>query len=241
MPQTTRTARSYLDVVEHLIGSEETELDHLVSINQATSLLENARRWEWMQTEGHTVTLTAGATSVDLDDVRDVIDVQRQDGGYGEMGEATLAEIQQARALSIHETTNLWHHARELYVEGTRQYTARLELYPAQDEDVVLYVLYAARIPRVASDDDILVLPDWLDPVFEALVCAVAQGREEPELGTVSDRTGKVFDSRMFEDAKTRDGTMHDMCALPTGGAVQAALNRMTIRLDRWRVLGGTL
>jgi hypothetical protein len=242
MPQTTRTAGSYLRVIEHRLGSDETELDHLVSINQAASILENARRWEWMKQVGVAVTLAADATYVDLPaDVRDVVDVQRVDGGYGEMGEATLAEIQEARANGTFGTTNLWHHARELYDATARVYGARLELWPAQDEDVTLYVLYAARIPRVSADNDVVILPDWLDPTFESLCCAVAHGREEPELGSVEMRVAEVLGGRVFRDATTRDGTMQELTALPTGGAVQMALNRMGLARDRWSVNGGTL
>lgn len=242
MPKTTRTAGSYLRVIEQRIGSDETELDHLVSINHAASALENARRWEWMREVGATVTLTAGATYVDLPtDVRDVIDVKR-DGAAFDMEQATLAQIQGARASGSLSGFMLWHHAREVYSEATRTYRARLEVYPAPTSDLTLHVLYAARIPRVNSDDDVVVIPDWLDGLFEHLCCAVASGREEPELGSVESNVAAALGGRLYYDATQRDGSMQDVVAPFQGGAVEGALLRAATRGgSRWRVTGGSL
>lgn len=240
--KTVRTAGSYLRVIEHRIGSPETELDHVVSLNQAVSILESARAWEWMQNNTATVTLVAGQGYVELPtDVRDVVSVQRSAGLSQWFAPATLPEIQLARASSTLIQATLWHHTREVYSGSTRTFRARLELYPTPttaDAATPVSLVYHARIPRVSADDDQIIIPDWLDPIFEELVVAVAQAREEPELGGVEQRVAPLLDGRLFRIAAERDGSLHDMGGPWSGGAVNVQRARQqTYNLGRaWRL-----
>jgi hypothetical protein len=243
MPKITRTAGEYLRMIEHRLGSDETELDHLVSINQAASILENARRWEWMMGSTASLPVTAGSTALTLPaDVRDVLSVARAPGSWAGTAPATLEQIHRARALGhVPDTGLLWNHARDVYDPDTRTFRARLELYPTQTQPTTLEVLYAARIPRVAQDNDVVILPDWLDPVFEELCCAVGCGREEPEGGSVEMRAREVLLGRIFADAALRDGQMNDETGTIEGGGVRRALMYYRQFGHTWRVNGGSL
>lgn len=243
MPKITRTAGEYLRVIEHQLGSDETELDHLVSINQAAAALENARRWEWMAGSTASLAIAAGSSFVTLPaDVRDVLNVARAPGSYAGTAPASLEQIHTARAIgTIPDTGLLWHHVRDVYDPAARAFRARLEFYPTQTTATTLELLYAARIPRVAQDNDVVILPDWLDGVFERLCCAVAAGREEPELGTVEQRVAEVLAGRMFADAARRDGDMNDETGALEGGAVRRELMLRRQFGHTWRVTGGSL
>lgn len=237
--KTVRSAGSYLRVIEHHLGSDEPELEHVVSINHAVAALENARSWEWMQNNTATLTPTVGQSYVELPtDVRDVVGMNRATSLGQVFIPATLDEITRARASSAGIDSVLWYHAREVYSGATRTFRARLDLYPTPTTADPITLVYHARIPRVSADDDLIQLPDWLDPLFEELCCAVARGREEPELGTASTRAAAVLNGLTFRQAVERDGMLHDMGAPWSGGAVQVQRARQALYPygHRWRV-----
>lgn len=228
--KTVRPAGSYLRVIEHHLGSDEPELEHLTSINHAVSVLENARAWEWTQNNTTTLTPVVGQGYIELPvDVRDVVGLHRPSSLSQVFVAASLGEITHARASSPSVHSLLWHHAREVYGAATRTFRPRLEIYPTPTTADPLTLVYHARIPRVGADDDLIVLPDWLDGVFEELCVGIAHGREEPELGSVSARVAAVLDGAAFRVATERDGMLHDMGAPWSGGAVQIQRARQSM------------
>lgn len=82
-----------------------------------------------------------------------------------------------------------------------------LELWPTpqQDMDGALTIFYRGGWERVRKDTDLLAIPDWIEPLYKALLRAYVRGVEEEDEGTVDQRVRTVMEGPLMAVAVRRD------------------------------------
>ncbi len=222
---TSRRASSYLELIRHRLGVQEGDrmrLDHLGTLRQASAALEPAG-WRFLERLDVVVTVPADASSVALPaDCREVLGVQREGLELYETHPSTTQGISDLRSDALPVELNRYHVARwALNTEGDG-YEPVLEVYPTPSSEVELRVLYRAQLPRPREDNDVVVLPDWFEPLYEFTVLELAEARERPELGNVAARWELIRRSELFRTAKASDGSIAST-SMPLGyGAIGA-------------------
>lgn len=206
---TARRASTYLSLVKHRLGAMEgqtTRLDHLDTMRQASSLLEGLS-WRWLEEFAVTVTVAANATHAPLPlDCGSVMRVVRDGFALDATYPTTGAGMSSLRAEGLPVELTRFHVARmRLSAESDRLEPA-LEVYPTPTQDVTLVVHYRRTFPRPENDDDLVLIPDWLEALYEFTVLEVAEGRERPETGNVAERWGVIVRSELMRTARARDG-----------------------------------
>lgn len=93
----------------------------------------------------------------------------------------------------------------------------RLELwpYPAAASANIFTITYSVAWRPRELDSDILSLPQWIEPLYTAVLRAVVGGYEDEEAGNVEARMAQVLQGPTFYDA-----VRHDSLVQPTTGYI---------------------
>src|SRR5690606_16787417 len=82
-------------------------------------------------------------------------------------------------------------------------------------------LVYRAAWSTPAEDEDALDLPAWLEPLFLAVLTAVARGLDEEDVASAELRFESVRSSRLWADAEARDGGVQADVGVIENGAAQ--------------------
>lgn len=95
----------------------------------------------------------------------------------------------------------------------------RLDLWPratGTEEAMVIYYRGGWLVP--STDEELLSIPDWLDPAYIEFFKAYVMGTEEPEGGSVDRRIVAVLQGPSFLNASQIDSTMQQSYGRMRGG-----------------------
>lgn len=107
----------------------------------------------------------------------------------------------------------------------------RLELHPVPTEsssDVNLW--YRAKWQTLTDDDQVIPIPESMELLFIEIVCAIAQGVDEHDGGSVTMRLSELAVSPLFRDAVAEDGLLVSSPVRMGGGMVTHEIDG----LDGW-------
>ncbi len=100
-----------------------------------------------------------------------------------------------------------------------------LELYPVPtaDSDAALTIFYRGGWGRVKADTDVLSMPDWIEPLFKAMLRAYVKGIEEEDEGTVDQRLDSVMRGPLMAGCISRDAKIAPNVGALRGSAVSGS------------------
>jgi hypothetical protein len=205
----------------------EPSLSMLPLCNYAGRQLVSMNEWRWLLRPPATIRLRANVSWCDLPDDfgREVTPQDSSQPGwriFRIVSEQRLAELRSANILPI----------GPYRFYGALVYAAaegggikpRLELHPTPTEaisDTSLW--YFAKWRELGDDDEVVPIPAYMEMLYIEIACAVVQGYDEHDLGSLADRLASIKLSPMFMDCVAEDALQTSSPERQMGGAVQSS------------------
>lgn len=157
-------------------------------------------------------------------DFREIIDLRPTAGLLNGVNLTTLAELSAYRFSSI-SVSGLTRYVALSYqpVGGTGgPPVPRLEVYPTPTAAAfgVLSLMYRAGWTTVASDQDFLSIPEWIETLYLQIARAFARGYEEEDQGSLDTRLATIRLGPAFAAAQAEDAQMEPSLGPILNGAV---------------------
>jgi len=192
----TLIAGTAIELAEHrLQGAISPTVSALRVVNETGRILCGVRNWNWLQGQLDSLTLTAGQAYIDLPPgVTSVRAVDRGDGYRASFAWVTLESLLEIRSNApalaspaffgaiaydhadiVGETSTPSYTivpTTEEEAKAKRAPTPRIELYPTPEAtgnlDMLLY--YTRGWSEVYEDTDPIFIPDWMEPLYVAML-----------------------------------------------------------------------
>lgn len=222
-------------------GALPSGLTNAGLVNQAGRWLTQAHQWQWLARPLASLTLVASQSYVELPaDFGELIATPEYLNAVGvnANGSAveltTLDTILSAREQDTTETPpESQFYAAVVYEESELASSAssgavvddalvaRLEIWPTPSDAGSFKIAYRAAWSAVASSGDVIVIPNFMEPLFIEVLRAFARGavREDDDMGTLSDRLQKIVGGAVWAAATRRDATAQPHYGPLAGGA----------------------
>lgn len=191
-------------------------------VNLAGQWLVNAHPWEWLKSAETTIDTVADQPWVALPtDLRSVIDVQPTDGRTRYFTMTTPTQLVILRTEGTSSNLHTW---------GTVVYAppadgapaARLDLWPTPTETAT--AVYTIRYTRdwkpVTTDQDLVDIPAYMEPLLVFATREYARGLEEEDGGVPAyARLDALKASSVWRECAQRDGGISSELGTLQGGA----------------------
>ncbi len=231
------TVKQALETVRHFLSGAEAP-EGIQLVNDAGQYLHTLHTWRWASGQSYTLPVVAGqAEYVVPDNVRDVLKFLTGSRTYVDVCQVPWEELvrleQHGAASPGWYTVALRYDAGSTPddVEGTALGHPRpvLRVWPVPSTTEDVQMLYRRGWTDVRRDDDVIGLPDWMHPLFDALLRAFAKGRHEDDAGALHKRlddiTGspgnRIPPSSLYINTRSRDGSLDGTFGPPRGGAAR--------------------
>lgn len=216
--------------IEHALNGPIDSIEPLEVINQAGMTLLGLRSWAWLQAGKATLSLTSGQAYVNLPlDFKKLRAIEHQSSLVSfQMGSKADLLALEASSTGLGGLA-FWGSltcARQLDSNGDETYGAprwRIDLHPPPTADATdaLIVYYDRKWATVAEDNNVVVLPDFMEPVFVQVLRAFAQGYEEPNNGSVDARLAGIVAGVTYHSALAHDTMAQGPAGPLRGGMAQ--------------------
>lgn len=196
-------------IVRHALhGGEPEDAAFLQFVNEAGEYLHNCHDWNWAKGKRVTLTLTAGQSEYALPyDFRDSVSILRPDNTFGAIDFVSLEDLHWREQVGT--ASPGWYVGALLYTED--QYGVprpRLRLWPSPATGQEVEVLYRAGWTRLAQDEDVVGVPDWMNALYQEFLRAFVLGREEEDLAPLHARLDAITASAVYMNCRRRDGQL---------------------------------
>jgi hypothetical protein len=209
------------DQIRLALGDLPRGFSVVSAVNDAGEILVNAHPWEWLSRRSTTIDLVADQGYVDApSDFRDAISMYPTNSLTNHVQWTTLEEINRLRT-TVHGTySGYWAATNYRSVSGAAPVPI-IELWPAPSVNSTDYftLMYHAGWTRVASDNDMVEIPNWLDVLFKDLVRRVAKAWDEEDNADLPQRIQGLKESSLWLEAMRRDGLQQPYLGKTQGGA----------------------
>lgn len=211
--------REAIDYTRFAVPGDSAQVSRLMIVNDAGELLCQAWPWRWLMRPPVSINLVAGQDHLDLPVgmVAPVWPIKGRDYDK-EVRPTNLGNIFSMRQQPEYDP--VWGYYGAVLFDGSA--SPRLEIYPTPGANFTDAFQVAGRYSwtRVSSDDDQIVMPPWLEPLFRVYLREVAGGIIRDRDETQDARIERVRSSRMFRDATLIDGGHQTSFGQISGGAV---------------------
>jgi len=136
----------------------------------------------------------------------------------------------------INTSFSVWYAIEWVQTEEKSQPVATLKVWPAPRNDVWddLSLVYRRGWLPLTSDDDVVSVPDWLEPLYLQYVRAFAAGYDEGDtplerLAALDQAIGFVEGGNIYKAAKRRDVAVQPSYGPASGRAIRPSGHRLTI------------
>jgi hypothetical protein len=175
--------------------------------NHAGQAMVQMHPWIWLTLANTTLDYTAAQAYLPLpDNCREVTGLA---AAYG-VNVGPFARVSMDRLLLLRSSTTTATNGVNYYAASYNPTTGvqRIELAwaPATTVAGAVSVAYKAGWRRIDEDDEAVVLPDFMEPLYLRLVRAVAASYMDEGLGPAQDIMRAALSSVEFENAKSFDG-----------------------------------
>lgn len=191
--------------------------------NQAGDYLANMHGWGWLVRKPASLNLSAGRTNISLpDDFGRALGRPRSQG-TGSFQWGTIDEVVSMRAGNTGSASAFVGAIVWVPDINTDSIKPQIELSAevSTSQTAAFLLPYVARWAEIASDDDVLQMPSFMEPLFLEIVFAFAQGYDEHDLSMRDERLALIRAGDTFMAARRRDGGAQPSLGQMTGGAVQ--------------------
>lgn len=194
--------------IRHALGNSDpgAPLSLVEIVNAAGHELTGMHTWSWLDRTTDDYGIVAGQNYVSLpSDFGRLVYVEAADGSFT-VEPAAQATVLRERSSGGNEAFCLKFYVGQSAPTTSSGPVARLEINwntPAANAD--LLIAYRARWADVGTDTVACPVPDYMRPLFIEVLRATAQGWEEEQVASKTERMNAVYQSATFLAAKRID------------------------------------